>query len=213
MRLKRLAATVSATFDDALNKIENHEAVADCVIADARKAVGQIRVEKQRVAGEIKRLNKQHTDACEAVSSWRERALACAADDEDKALACLKRSEQSAQQAQHLQQQKTEHEGLLAQVDGTLQRAEEQLRQATLKRSALSARSAASRSRHKSEQLEANGQTTAVFERWEAAVISDELTTQTTAVDYDPLAQEFLEAEEAQRLKAELERLRSNPPE
>ena len=214
MKIKRLAATVSATFDDALSKIENHEAVADCVIDDCRKAVGKIRVQKNRAQAEVNMLGAKLIEQKNDQQKWQERALRCAegcADtDEAKALACLQKAEQLDGQIQLVKEQLSQHEGLVQELSASLSQAEHQLQTLTLKRSALAARGAASQSKRRVDKLQGNSSAQELFDRWEANVVSEELAETITVEAADALELEFVKAEEASRLKAKLEQLRGN---
>ena len=59
MRLKRLVATVSAGFEDFVAKVENHEAVADCIIDEVRQAAARVRVQHARARSRILRLERE----------------------------------------------------------------------------------------------------------------------------------------------------------
>ena len=207
MKLKRLAARVSASFDDALNRIENHEAVAECVIRDAREAVAKIQLERNRAQKELSLLTSREAEAIEAEERWKQRALEVAERDEAKALACLQRAEQSVQQQQTSQGQIKELQALVAELDQALKTAESQLQSLRTRRAALAARGAASRSRSKAQQI-ADEDRCGVFERWEAAVLTDELSADVVTESVDSLALEFNQAEESLRLKAQLRALR-----
>ena len=211
MKLKRLAATVSASFDDALNRIENHEAVAECVIRDAREAVAKIQLERNRAQKELSLLTSREAEAIEAEERWKQRALEVAERDEAKALACLQRAEQSVQQQQTSQGQIKELQALVAELDQALKTAESQLQSLRTRRAALAARGAASRSRSKAQQI-ADEDRCGVFERWEAAVLTDELSADVVTESVDSLALEFNQAEESLRLKAQLRALRRIAP-
>lgn len=210
MKLRRMAATLSATFDDALCRLENHEAVAQCAIDDLRKGVAQIKVQRNRAQAELEQLEYQADEAQKGVSDWQARAVRFADDDEAKALDCLARAEQQQAQAERLAQQIEAHQKLVDELQATLQKAEAQLQQLTLKKSALAARGARSRSLKAVERAECDGTTQEIFDRWEVQVMTDEVTEINEGVSVDRLERELLAEEEQARLKEKLAALRES---
>lgn len=214
MKLKRIAATVSASFEDALSKIENHEAVAQCAIDDMRKAVAQIKVQTSRAQAELKKLQGQQAEATQAITDWQQRALSVADQDEAKALQCLERAEQQEARSAALAEQIDQHQSLVDELQRTLQEAEGQLQTLNLKRSSLAARDARSRSLRKVERAGCNLSSAQVFDRWETAVLTEE------ALDVvppfggqsDPLQQAFAADEQQARLQDKLAALRAQTP-
>ena len=211
MRFRRLAATVSATFDDALCRIENHEAVAATVIADARKAVARIQVQHKRTQKELSRLETALEESAKQINTWRDRAKGCAEENEERALACLKKAEEEAAKQSQLESQISEHRTLAGELDTALSGAQSQLQELTAKRASLSARGAVSKSYRTSNKLCEDLNNQEFFDRWEAAVTADELSQgPIVSGSTDALTAEFETAEETERLRAELEKLRSS---
>lgn len=210
MKLKRLAATVSASFEDVLGRIENHEAVAECAIDDMRKAVAQIKVQLGRASVEHKQLQNTLTEAEQAVTDWQQRALAVADSDEEKALQCLERAEQQQSRAAELTDQVAEHQGLVDDLTQTLQRAEGELQSLNLKKTSLAARNARSRSLRKVERAGSKTSAVDAFDRWETSVLADEaLDTVGRSTAADPLQQEFTASEQQTRLREKLAALKA----
>ena len=210
MKLKRLAATVSASFEDVLGRIENHEAVAECAIDDMRKAVAQIKVQLGRASAEHKQLQNTLTEAEQAVTDWQQRALAVADSDEEKALQCLERAEQQQSRVAELTDQVAEHQGLVDDLTQTLQRAEGELQSLNLKKTSLAARDARSRSLRKVERAGSKTSAVDAFDRWETSVLADEaLDTVGRSTAADPLQQEFTASEQQTRLREKLAALKA----
>ena len=210
MKLKRLAATVSASFEDVLGRIENHEAVAECAIDDMRKAVAQIKVQLGRASAEHKQLQNTLAEAEQAVTDWQQRALAVADSDEEKALQCLERAEQQQSRVAELTDQVAEHQGLVDDLTQTLQRAEGELQSLNLKKTSLAARDARSRSLRKVERAGSKTSAVDAFDRWETSVLADEaLDTVGRSTAADPLQQEFTASEQQTRLREKLAALKA----
>lgn len=211
MKFRRIAATFSAGIEEVLSKIENHEAVAECAIDDLRKAGAQIKVQRSRARKELERLSEQLDAARQAEQDWQDRALRFAAEDEAKALACLKRGEGQQQRIAELDQQVQAHQELVLELESTLAQAESQLQSLALKKSALTARGARSRSMRKVEAASNCGTVQDIFDRWETQVLADEAVDNVSSEPTDPLEQSLLAEEEQARLRAKLNALRNKP--
>ena len=56
---KRLFATLTAGFDSFIDQVENHEAVAEAVVADVRRQAARLKVQLSRLDQHIDRLGRQ----------------------------------------------------------------------------------------------------------------------------------------------------------
>ncbi len=207
MKLRRIAATVSAGFEDALSRIENHEAVAETALQDLRKSVAQIAVQRRRAEAEVERLQVQQSSAVKAQADWQQRALAVAAEDEPRALQCLARAETAATQEEELGGQIAAHQALVDELGATLERAQAQLQTLSLKKSALSARDVHSRSLREVDAVTTNPQVQDVFDRWETQVLAEEAGVLAQPHSADAFERAFLAEEEQLRLRAKLDRI------
>lgn len=205
---KRISTNISASFNSFCDRIENHEAVAQSLLEDAQNARARFKVRLQRVQRDTEslrqRIRKLETD----VGQWKERALAVHADDQPKALECLKRSKRAETEleparAELAAQEKTEcdlHEGV-RQIEIRI----EELRRRKHTLSAREIRAHALR-----EQAAATGSVgddiESLFERWEIRVSEAEFSADSPQ-STDPLETEFVKQEETEELTAELEAL------
>lgn len=209
MKIKALIASFSASFDDLVRKIENHEAVADCVIQDVREAAAKIHSQRNLVQARLTRQQQKEQTLELDCQRWRERALACRDKDEDKALRCMQALKQSQRSLETLRQQICDNQKLIADLEAHLFNVEQRLSEIQNKRESLSARSA----RNKVEACAARSVNVyadvGIFERWETQVISEEYrhTGGANLSASDNLDREFRKQEDRAALLAELENL------
>ncbi len=208
MRLKRMVASVGASFEQFVNKVENHEAVAEAVIRDVRASAAKLRIQMGGVMAQTERLRTRRDGLAEDAGRWRERARRFATVDEDRALECLRRMKRAEVEQAQATDQLAQFETLGDKLKDRVAAVEARLSEMQLKRTALSSRSA------RAQVMAAGNQDTrsdvnAVFDRWEMAVIEDEYLDEVVAGESDPLGRELDAAEEREQLKAALEELRT----
>lgn len=210
VRVKRLIATLGASFDTFVSKVENHEAVADAVIADVRSAAARLKVQSGRVGAQLARLQTQREQLAAERDNWRRRAAQLADDDEPRALRCLQQARHSEQRLGLLDEQLEQHTQLRDSLAADLARVEARLNELHLKRGALSSRAARADALRAGESLDTCQEAFEVFERWETSVVEDEYR-ETTLRDGvpDDFERGFRETEERDELLAELAELKA----
>lgn len=206
MRLKRLVASVSAGFEDFVTKVENHEAVAECLIDEVRQSAARVRVQQARVQAQIGRLQTQRSELDDEQSRWNERAAGLADRDEAKALECLRRARRIEARLAAIEAQLDDHLRLADDLGERLARLEQRLEDLQLRRTALSSRAAtAQTARHAGAACTES--VDRVFDRWETAVLADEYRDELAdqgLPQADTLDREFREQEEMEDLRARL---------
>lgn len=106
---KRVFTSVSASMDDVVNKVENHDAIVESMIKQSRQAAANTRVRLARVQSDGKLLDSQLVKLQQQSKAWQSRAIESAATDENKALHCLKRKKQIDLDLERLDNTITEH--------------------------------------------------------------------------------------------------------
>ena len=99
---KRLSATFSSRIDHLVGQIENHDAVVEAAIRDARQAVAKSKVRLSRLKADGIRLRRKRAELLQAESQWTQRAKDSATQDENRALECLRRRQDCQQQITEL---------------------------------------------------------------------------------------------------------------
>ena len=134
MKLKRLVASISASFDDLVSKIENHEAVAEVTLQEIRTAAAKIRSQLNITRQRIEYLQNQDNSLQQDCERWQARALQCSEHDRERALRCVQALEQCEQQKKALRQQIQENTRLQEELIRHLNHVEQRLSELQFKR-------------------------------------------------------------------------------
>lgn len=215
MKVKRIVASIGASFDQFVTKMENHEAVANCVIEDVQKSAAQVRAERNRMDQRLKKIKDERARLLKQESLWRDRVKSCLDSNEEKAMACLKQAKIIANRSHQLDEQQTQTETLSGDLNYNLQEIESRLEELQSRKSLLSTRQARAKVIGKISDgfIDIDGET--IFNRWEKEILVNEY--QDPAVfrrgeEYQldvSLDREFETEEETRSLKEELEELRA----
>ncbi|MEM7169103.1 MAG: PspA/IM30 family protein [Pseudomonadota bacterium] len=207
MRVKRLVASVGASFESFVNKVENHEAVADQMIRDIRGTAAKLKVQLGRVNGQIARLEERRDALIADGERWRDRARRFAKANEEQALECLRRMERAKAEQSRVSDQLAGHETLAAKLKDQLGAVETRLDDLQLKRTTLSSRTAHAKAMTSADpHLMSDAED--VFDRWEMAVVQDEYLDSPASCTGDRLERELGTAEETERLSALLDEIK-----
>ncbi len=202
MRVKRLIASFGASFENFVSKVENHEAVADCVIADVRAAAAKLRVQINRIQQQLQRMGGERDKLLAEQNRWRQRSLKLADSDEQRSLQCVRQFRLSNDRLQQVEHQLAEYRAMNTRLQKILADVERRLEQLQLRKTALSSRSARASvlaDTQRCDDLEAMER---VFERWETAVLEDEYREGLFDEQVDSFEQAFLDREELDDLRA-----------
>ncbi|KPK40817.1 MAG: hypothetical protein AMJ69_01010 [Gammaproteobacteria bacterium SG8_47] len=206
--LKRLSATISAQVDHMVSQIENHDAVIEAAIRDARQAAARAKVRLARVKRDGAGLKHKIASLQQAEKQWTDRARSCAATDEDKALACMQRRRECQRQMTVLQQALREHASLEERLDRDIRTAESRLSEMAQQRNLMRTRQSAAEALRSISSLDEDVaiDVNEAFERWEINVTEAELAAGSTELT-DGIEREFLDVEDKATLRAELDAL------
>ena len=210
LRIKRLVASISAGIEDVVGKLENHEAVADCLLDDLRQGIAQVKVQRGRIETQAKRTETQLKEAQRDVERWQLRAVKVADEDEAKALHCLQRAEHSENTAATLTEQLNAHLTTLQELDARIAEMEVNLNELMLKRASLSAREVNARAKRPTGDC--SDSAVHLFERWVESVMTHESAAGVLRlgghIASDVIEREFVEEEQQANLKAKLAELK-----
>lgn len=209
-RVRWWTAGLISRIDGIVSQVENHEAVAHSAIREVRQAAARARVQLARVKRDGEELRRRLHDEREAEASWRERARRVAAEDEARALECLRRAKRSARLAGELERRLAEHERAEGQLVRDVARVEERLGSLTERHNLLRTRQSRAEALAIARDAGAPlcAQTSELFERWETQVTERELVGACTADEGDDaFAAEFDAHEESEDLREELAEL------
>ena len=215
MKIGRIVASISASYDQFITKMENHEAVADGVIGDIQEAAAHVRSEKGLVEQRRRRLQEERKKLEKEVVSWRRRAKACVEEDEGRALSCLKQAKLIERRLETLYSQEADIQQLEAKLVDYLRDVEEKLHELQARKVTLASRQARSQVVSGVDNKCGKFGSEAVFDRWEKEIVCSEYMHLPAMSDYsdsdydNTLAREFEAEEEQAALRDELSLLRA----
>lgn len=206
--IRRISTTISSSVDRAVSKVENHDAIINAALRDTQQAAARSRVRLNRVQKDGQSLKTRHTALKQAALRWTERAKTVAAEDEAKALECLRRRKDCETQLRHLDDSIAKHDELEERVSAQVKKIEQRINEVAQQRNMMRSRQSvadAMRTIHNVEGI-SYGEIEDTFDRWEINLGETEiLTNSTTSVD--PLESAFQAEEDTAELRAELEAL------
>lgn len=206
--LKRLSVSLRSQVEQLVSQVEDHEAVVDAAIADARKTLASAKVRIQRVAKDGEKLQQQITECQHARDKWRKRAKQSASQDESTALECLQRSQQAEQRLVELERIHAAHSQQQNQLQQIVESAEQQLQEKIQRRNLMSTRESALATTQPltSSSYEEKQDWELAFDRWEQHITEMEIN-QDLDVSIDTLEAQFSSKERLDELKADLHEL------
>lgn len=211
--MQRITTTLHASMHDVVSRVENHDAVAEAALNNTRAAAAKAKVRFTRIVkdGEAMRQKLAELQRMEVV--WAERAVTSAAEDEAKALECVKRRNVCVQHIEQLKQAILRHEDVEREVGATVERIEKRLQDLVQQRNLMRSRHSAADAQRVINRIEgesAHG-ISDIFDRWEMLITETEYTSG-TAIHSDALDTAFTKEETTIGLKADLQYLLDNQP-
>lgn len=209
MKLKRIITSVSAQFDDLVSKIENHEAVAESAIREARQQTAKIQTQLNVISRRLTGLETRHQTLQQKIDTWKQRAIVSGNDNDDreKALRCVQAMKNAQAESEQVLQQIKETTALKAELQMHLQESEQQVIALQSRKESLVARSAKNNVRKFADSEVQQSDLSSVFDRWEQNLAADEYISTSNHSSEDYLDHEFSKDEKQHELEDELEQL------
>jgi|GEM_PF-3232650 len=208
MKIKRVIASFSRQIDDFVTQVENHEAVAECAIADVRQHTAKIHSQLNQVLGRVERFIQREIELEMQCEKWGVRATACGLENRAKALQCLQARKNTEIEIQQVARQKHSAETLLFELQEQLRHAEQALMELENRKANLSVRSAQNRITKTASIYAANSETTdSVFHRWEEKILADEYVPSGGSHELVGLEAQFSAEENREQLERTLDEL------
>lgn len=206
--LGRWSTSFVAHINAMIQKVENHEALADVTIEDMQRAAGRAKAHLQRVSRETTSLQRSIHEQERDIELWQTRALAIAEQDRDKARACIARKRDAERKRDHLEHRYQEQRAAQETLGADLKHITERIEDLKRKRQVLQSRQSRNEAVRAVHAID-NGQSCIddVFDRWEFSIIEQESVHGLDRDLQDPLEEDFIREEEAQAIDAELDSL------
>lgn len=206
--IRRISTSISSSVDRAVSRVENHDAIINAALRDTQQAAARSRVRLERVRRDGHSLRTRHANLKQAVCRWTVRAKNIAADDEAKALECLRRRKDCQVQIQSLEFSIAKHDELEARIAEQVQKIEARIGEVVQQRNMMRSRQSVAEAMRTINNVEgiSYGEIEDTFDRWEINLGETEILLG-ASTHSDPLESAFLAEEEAAELRVELEEL------
>ncbi|MEM7083081.1 MAG: PspA/IM30 family protein [Pseudomonadota bacterium] len=206
--LHRITSTITAKMDQAITRVENHDAIIQAAIKRTQHNAATARVRLARVQKDGELLRKKHEAAQQAAADWARRARDRADDDRSTALECVRRHRLANDQLDKLAESLTQHAALEKQVTLTLHDLHERIAHMNQQRNMFRSRESVADAKRIINELDGNGSLDIddTFERWEVMIAESEFDG-TLPASIDDLEASFIQEEDRTELEAGLERL------
>jgi phage shock protein A len=208
--IRRISTSITSSVDRAVSKVENHDAIINAALRDTQQAAARSRVRLERVKKDGHNLRTRHANLKQAVGRWTERARKVAAEDETKALECLRRRKDCETQVRNLEESIEKHDELEARIAEQVKKIEARIGEVAQQRNMMRSRQSVAEAMRTINNIEgvSYGEIEDTFDRWEINLGETEILMGATT-NTDPLDSAFLAEEDTAELRAELEELLS----
>ena len=204
----RISATFTGKLDEMVAHVENHDAVVAVALKDTRAAVAKAKVRLERVRKDGEAMRKRLDEAARMDNLWENRAKETAAEDEQKALACIARRNQCREQITQTQAALIRHEELETKVGDNVQRMEQRMCDITQQQNLMRSRQSTADAMRIINKIEGNTDNGIedTFDRWETLITETEYSSGHIS-ETDTLDMSFVKEENTMQLQAELAEL------
>lgn len=210
----RISATFTSKVDHLVARVENHDAVIDVSLKDTRAALAKARVRLARLQKDGEAMRNKLAELRSMETTWTERAKSVAAEDEQKALACVSRRNQCRAQVVQTAEALQRHEEVQQRISDTVSRMESRLGELNQQRNLMRSRHSAADAQRVLSEIEGSSAhgIEDTFDRWEMLITETEYATGTYAPATDTLDASFAKQEDEASLKADLADLLGDAP-
>ena len=201
--LKNLVVSVNARLGQAVNQLENHEAVAESIITEVERTAARAKVQLGRIRSETSRLDEEMDRLRHEEERWIERARKVYGVDEERSLECVRRLKRVRVEIKDQAVQIRESSALERQLTSDLKIIEEKLSLLRRRKKSLSGRQncASALKTVQDGNLGLSDEITDLFTRWEMKVTEWEIRADSVPEEDDDFAASFTKEEEEIELK------------
>ena len=207
--LTRITATIGATAETAVSRFENHEAIAQSALVEARQAVAKARIRHQRLAKSVGDIRSTIQTSEAQINQWTIRAQKLAQSDENRALECLTERQRCREKLTKDTQNLAQHETLEAELADRLKRLETRLQTMVNQCNEMRSRESLAQATQVMDRVDNKSRdgVDAIFERWELNISDAEIRNSVHLDDVSSvssLQRQMGEEERTEALKDEL---------
>ena len=211
--LKRITATVSASMDSVVDRVEDHDAVIESSIKECRQAAARTRVRLVSVKRDGEQLLNTKSRLEKDIELWKSRALDAAGENEERAIQCMKRKNLAESRMVQTTDALALHLHSEQKLVKNLASIESRISEISQKRNTMRSRQSVSEAMKIIHKLEGDSSYAVddTFDRWESNLLEREIATESDHA-MDHFENEYIEQEELNSLKVELEELTRKKP-
>lgn len=203
---KRLTTSVTATFDNAVGQLENHDAIVEATIRQTKQSVAKTRARINTLCQQQRAYESQLADAQEQHGLWTERATKLAKTDQAKALQCVARRNQCQTEIKRLNQLIEQQHKLVHEVTLNQHKLQSKLDEMTQKHNLMRSRQTVANVNRAVAKSSSSENLDDTFERWESVILEHEMAVNDVCL-HDTLDMELSEQETQAELLAQLAEL------
>jgi phage shock protein A len=209
---KRLSVSVRSQLDEAVSRIENHDAVIDAALQESRDAMARLKLQQSRTQRKIQSIDTQLETLQRVEKNWVRRAKSLAKSDEAQALACLERRDRCRQQIEQLNSQRQQSTEMEFRLGQQLLKLEQKLARDEQRLQEYRGRDLSAKAEHAMQEVMGSESLNLeqAFERWELDITRKEIGAEVSnlaASDADALEERFEREERLEARRAELKSL------
>ena len=206
--IKRLTTSVTASLENTVRQIENHDAIIEAAIKQTRQSVAKTKARINTLRQQQHTYETQLEETREQSNLWTQRALNLSDSDQDKALQCMTRHNQCqtkiARLSKLIEQQKT----LIHDVSLNSEKLQMSMDEMHQKHNLMRSRQTVADVNRTVGATNLEDTTNETFERWESMIIETEMNINDITTR-DPLETEFTQQENDILLLQQLHELKS----
>jgi phage shock protein A len=199
--------------DSVVSRVEDHDAVIESSIKECRQAAARTRVRLARVKRDGEQLRSTKARMEHDIALWETRAIDAAGESEERAIQCLKRKKLAESRMLQTTDALELHSQSEQKLVKNLAAIENRISEISQKRNTMRSRQSLSEAMRIIHQLEGDScfAVDDTFDRWESSLLEQEIAIE---ADYsaDNFENEYIEQEEMNSLKGELEELTRQKP-
>jgi len=204
--IKRFTTTISASMDNAVGKMENHDAIIEATIKQTKQSAAKTKARINSLRHQLIQYENQHTEAETQHNLWSQRALKLADVDKAKALECLSRRNQCKASMDRLVVRIKQQQNLIDDVSNNLKKLQNKLDEMSQKHNLMRSRQAVADVNRAVRHVSTNESVNDTFERWESVVLENEVLEES---NFDSLDAEFIKQESDAELLMQLAELKA----
>jgi len=207
--LKNLVVSVNARLGQAVNQLENHEAVAESIITEVERTAARAKVQLGRIRSETSRLDEEMDRLRDEEERWIDRARKVYGVDEERSLECVRRLKRVRGEIRDQAVQIRDSSALERQLTTDLKMIEEKLSLLRRRKKSLSGRQncASALKTVQDGNLGLSDEINDLFTRWEMKVTEWEIRADSVPEERDDFEDSFTKEEEEIELKKCLQEL------